>query len=197
MKQFIVGLTCGAILMATGSAFAAGGLVGKEVQKEVSVQLNGAEVSSGVIIDGSTYAPVRNISEAVGLDVSYTQGVVTLTSEEETGSIDYTIPEITPEPQVDTSDPYWMYDTVEKIESRIATIESGIERKQSEIDAQQQAVDRFEAYLNDNPDDINMASMQSEIEVRKKVIEQTNDSISLSRAEIEALQAKLAKLAAE
>lgn len=198
MRGFIAGLTLGAIIFAGVPAFAGSELLGKEVEKEVSVTLNGEKVSSGVIIEGSTYAPVRSISEAIGLGVSYEGGVVSLSEENtETNLLpDLSIPEIA-QPPVDTSDPYRRFDTVEKINDRITRLESSIVQKQNLLDAYQNRINQIETAFADNSyNEKDRVPLEEELESRQRGVEECQELISKYNTEIEDLRAKLAKLEA-
>jgi len=73
MKKFIIGL-CAVFVITTVGATAYGAvnsLVGKKVQSEAPVIVNGEEIGDAIIIDGVSYLPVRKVSETLGLDVSY------------------------------------------------------------------------------------------------------------------------------
>lgn len=53
-------------------------LVGRKVQSEAVITLNGDEIGAVLIIDGVSYAPVRVIAEASGLTAGYKKGEVML-----------------------------------------------------------------------------------------------------------------------
>lgn len=55
-------------------------LVGKKVQKVVSVDVDGKKVKDAIVVDGTTYAPVRSFSEAAGYSLSIDKEVVKLQS---------------------------------------------------------------------------------------------------------------------
>jgi len=64
------------------SVFASGSsLVGQKVRTEVVVKLDGETLGNAVIINKTTYAPLRMVAEATGLDVGYVPGEVSLVSE--------------------------------------------------------------------------------------------------------------------
>ncbi|WP_052350574.1 hypothetical protein [Paenibacillus gorillae] len=96
----IIGMVIGASLMLAASVSASSlGLIGKKVQDEVDVLIDGKNIGSAIIVDNKTYAPVRPIGEAAQYDVGYksTAGnkVVTLTTRTGDGmdleTIDYEI----------------------------------------------------------------------------------------------------------
>lgn len=81
MKK-ILSIVLVASMIGGTAVFASGStLVGKKVQSEVVVKLDGDTLGNAVIIDKTTYAPVRLIAEASGLNVGYTPGEVTLVTE--------------------------------------------------------------------------------------------------------------------
>jgi hypothetical protein len=84
MKKYFVGFLVGAILTMSTSVFAEEikSLIGQKVQGTAVVSLNGKDVGSAVIINGTSYAPVRVIGEASGLNVGYDSGVVKLSDTE-------------------------------------------------------------------------------------------------------------------
>jgi hypothetical protein len=74
MKRYLIGFIVGAIVASSTTAFADDikSLIGKQVEGEVPVIVDGKEIAkSAVIIDGSSYAPVRAIGEALGRNVGF------------------------------------------------------------------------------------------------------------------------------
>lgn len=72
MKKFIAGVIVGAVLFTGVQAFAAGvSLVGKKVGSEAELYLDGKRMSDVIVIDGKSYAPLREIAEGVGRSVHY------------------------------------------------------------------------------------------------------------------------------
>lgn len=72
MKKYVAGFLAGAVFVLSASAFADDikSLVGKKIQGEAVVELNGQALDTAIIVDGKSYAPVRVIGEAAGYDVS-------------------------------------------------------------------------------------------------------------------------------
>lgn len=72
MKKYIAGFLAGALFTVAGAAFADDiqSLIGKKIQGETVVELNGQALDTAIIVDGKSYAPVRVIGEAAGYDVS-------------------------------------------------------------------------------------------------------------------------------
>lgn len=72
MKKYVAGFLAGAVFTLSAAAFADDikSLVGKKIQGETVVELNGQALDTAIIVDGKSYAPVRSIGEAAGYDVS-------------------------------------------------------------------------------------------------------------------------------
>lgn len=72
MKMKIMGLTAAALLLGSsiGFATASSPLIGAKVQGIFTLQkADGTKIGDAVIINGSTYAPVRALSEATGTEL--------------------------------------------------------------------------------------------------------------------------------
>jgi len=82
MKKFISGLLVGVLLFAGTSVFAdsAKSLLGKRVQGTYEVAFNGKKIGDAAVIEGSTYLPVRSISDAAGIDIAVEGKKISLTT---------------------------------------------------------------------------------------------------------------------
>ncbi|OMD66002.1 hypothetical protein BSK62_13115 [Paenibacillus odorifer] len=71
MKKYFIGFLVGAFFTISATAFADDiqSLVGKKVQAEYTVEVNG-KVLNTVVVEGKNYAPVRSIGEAAGYEVT-------------------------------------------------------------------------------------------------------------------------------
>lgn len=79
MKKIVIAFVAGALLMASGQVVADSvSKIGKKIDGEAKVILNGKQLSNAVISEGKSYAPVRDIAEALGASASYTKGVITI-----------------------------------------------------------------------------------------------------------------------
>lgn len=78
MRKYVIGFVVGVLCASVAPAFGAvNSLVGKKVSGEYTVQVDGATLpSKSVAIDGTTYAPLRAIGEAIGYDVSFENKIV-------------------------------------------------------------------------------------------------------------------------
>ncbi|WP_433581378.1 hypothetical protein [Paenibacillus amylolyticus] len=72
MKKYVAGFLAGAVFVLSASAFADDiqSLIGKKIQGEAVMELNGEALDTAIIVDGKSYASVRVIGEAAGYDVS-------------------------------------------------------------------------------------------------------------------------------
>jgi hypothetical protein len=85
MKKFIMGLILGVGLTIAVSAAAEEiqSLIGKQVEGQVAVEVDGVQINvPAAIIDGTSYAPVRAVGEAVGKEVDWKEGKVILESKQ-------------------------------------------------------------------------------------------------------------------
>lgn len=78
MRKYIIGCFVGICLsFAVGAHAEVVTLVGKAIEGTTSIKLNGVKLDKDVlIVDGSSYAPVRAIGETLGLDVDFKNGEV-------------------------------------------------------------------------------------------------------------------------
>ncbi|WP_339245930.1 hypothetical protein NST58_01805 [Paenibacillus sp. FSL R10-2796] len=70
MKKQVAGFIAGAIFTLSATAFADDiqNLIGKTVQAQYTVEINGQTLNT-VVVEGKNYAPVRSIGEAAGYEV--------------------------------------------------------------------------------------------------------------------------------
>jgi hypothetical protein len=84
VKKYLIGATVGVLLATTASVYAddfVPNLIGKTVEGTFKVKLNGNTVSKdAIVIDGSSYLPVRAAGEALGLNVNFKNNEVLLNS---------------------------------------------------------------------------------------------------------------------
>lgn len=57
--------------------------VGKQITSEVDVYVNGVKVKNAMVIDNTSYLPVRSVAETLGAEVDFKGGVVLIDSEME------------------------------------------------------------------------------------------------------------------
>ncbi|MEC0265129.1 stalk domain-containing protein [Paenibacillus anseongense] len=73
MRKYIVGAIFGALLMTAFSASAeVSSVIGKVVDGAFSVKINDKSLNNqAVVIEGTSYLPVREIGEALGMDIKF------------------------------------------------------------------------------------------------------------------------------
>lgn len=80
MKKFIAGIVVGVVIASVVPAYGAvSSLIGKKVAGESVVKLNGKEIGTAVIIDNKSYLPVRNVANAMDMQVAPKTGEINLT----------------------------------------------------------------------------------------------------------------------
>ncbi|MEC0139740.1 hypothetical protein P4H94_23080 [Paenibacillus macerans] len=81
MKKVVAGFVAGVLFAIGATSFADGvSLVGKKIQSEVAVTAKGEQLpDKAIVVDGKSYAPVRAVAEAAGMQVSYGKGGIVLT----------------------------------------------------------------------------------------------------------------------
>jgi hypothetical protein len=90
MKKFAMGVIVGAVLAFSASTYAddIAQMIGKQVDNEYPVVLNGATLNNrSVAIEGTSYAPVREISEKLGLNVKFENDTVILSKPQEVNNV--------------------------------------------------------------------------------------------------------------
>lgn len=80
MKKAVASFIAGVLLTIGATTFADDiqSMIGKKIEGETSVTVDGSSIGSAIIVDGKSYAPIRTIAEASGLTVEYGVGGVVL-----------------------------------------------------------------------------------------------------------------------
>mgnify|MGYP001316307642 CR=1 FL=1 len=192
MKKVVVSFLAGAVFATSATVFADNvkSLVGRKVQAKADVMLNGQKIDTAIAIDGKSYAPVRSIAEAAGLNVSYRNGRINLDTVRDVPG--YSAPQ-TPsmskeriEKRLQEARERFRYyeDTIKRLET-----DGGIERARKAVEI---AVSEPEKYSAD------------EVELFKRRVERAEKELADAykyKAELEALitelEAQLAALESE
>ncbi|KKO51157.1 hypothetical protein [Paenibacillus sp. DMB20] len=75
VKKLVAGFILGAFIMMSAQAFGDGiSFIGKKVDGQTTVTINGEEIGEAVIINGKSFAPVREITEGFGGKVEQASG---------------------------------------------------------------------------------------------------------------------------
>jgi peptidoglycan hydrolase CwlO-like protein len=84
MRKYIIGFIAGILVATAGIAGAETiSLVGKKIQSEAVVTLDGKEIGTAIITDGTSYLPIRTLADATGLKVGYQKGNIKLETKTE------------------------------------------------------------------------------------------------------------------
>lgn len=81
MKKFITGFIAGALMFSAIPVFA-NSLIGSRVEGLYSIQKNDKKIADAIVVNGSTYAPVRAIANATGVNIAVEGKVIILNSKE-------------------------------------------------------------------------------------------------------------------
>lgn len=88
MKKFVVGVIVGALLAFSPQVYSAAvDMVGKKVDGELEVKLNGKSIGKAAVIEGKSLLPVRAIVDGMGLDVKVEKKEVIITSNDKSNEI--------------------------------------------------------------------------------------------------------------
>lgn len=130
MRKYIIGGLVGAALM-FGIQAGAASLVGSKVAGTKDVTLNGTTVGQAVIINNSSYLPVRSLSNALDLGIDLSGGKIKLSEQEQSTAASTPSPSATPTPTPSPSSaPQY---TIEQINSKILQIEGVIKIYESMV----------------------------------------------------------------
>lgn len=187
MRKYFIGFIAG-VLVATASVAAADtlSLVGKKIQSEAVVTLDGEEIGKAIITDGTSFAPIRIVAEATGLKVGYEKGNVKLeTQNEKPMSLSYW------EGRLDDLNGSLTIakKLVETAESRVQSSLEGREKWQSKLDnlaedASEQKRAEYQALLDDNIS--NHEVLESELKERQARVAEIEQEIIYVKVQIAA-----------
>lgn len=147
MKKFVMGLVLGVGLTVAFSAAAEEiqSLIGKQVEGQVAVVVDGVQISvPAAIIDGTSYAPVRAVGEAVDREVDWKEGKVLLN--EKTVSVSSLVPQSTPDVQQE------LINKRSVIDYNIGILQAEIHSKYSILKDKPEKVDNVEQWKKDIAD---------------------------------------------
>jgi Mg2+ and Co2+ transporter CorA len=85
MKKTIFGIIIGLFIGITGSAYAeeVTSYIGKTIKGQFPVIINGVELEKpGLVLEGTTFVPIRLVADALGQNISFIDSTVILTPKE-------------------------------------------------------------------------------------------------------------------
>lgn len=81
MKKFVSGVIVGVLIMVTPQVYgAAASMIGKKIDKELAVKMDGKQVGTAVVTDGKSYLPVRDVANEMGLKIEVTKQEISLST---------------------------------------------------------------------------------------------------------------------
>jgi peptidoglycan hydrolase CwlO-like protein len=185
MKKFISGLVVGVLLFASTTVFAdsAKSLLGKKVQGTFDVSFNGHQIGSAPVIDGSTYLPVRSISEAAGINISVEGKRIELTTTDEI------VPTVTDaETDAKNRSNAEISAQIGLLKNKIQTYESNIKIERDEV------LTPLEEKLKELETAPQTGNSRQAITNIEKKIADSNANITKMQAEIDAAEAEIKQL---
>lgn len=192
MKKFVSGIIVGVLLFAGTTVFAdtAKELIGKRVQGTFEVTFNGKKISDAAVIEGSTYLPVRSVSEAAGIDIVIEGKKINLTT-------DNNVKDVLGGIDVDDKN-------MTALENRISTLKEQILLDRQKLDSEKiNTLPRLESRLLEMKDDQyssalgpaltkqGIDNLEAQIAESKKYIQELQSKIEAAEAEIKELEAQL------
>lgn len=128
MRKYIIGGLVGAALM-FGIQAGAAGIVGSKVAGTKDVTLNGKTVGQAVIINNSSYLPVRSLSNALDLGIDLSGGKINLSEQETNAQTSAPSATPTPTPSPSSAPQY----TIDEINANINVIQNNIKIYESMV----------------------------------------------------------------
>ncbi|MFD1268851.1 hypothetical protein ACFQ3Y_15710 [Paenibacillus motobuensis] len=183
MKKKISVIIIGTLLLGSLAAVASAAtntLVGKKVQSVIAVTVNGKAVKDAIVIDGTTYAPVRSFSEAAGYSLNIEGGTVKLTDSAKTE--DQVVDQIKTDTRINT------------LQRDILIWQASIEGKQETVKQAESAIAEMSAWNEKaGKDDPKMDASGAKEKLAKAQAEiaELQAKITVAEAEIAKLQAQI------
>lgn len=173
MKKKIVGVASAALILGSSIGYAASAsLIGAKVTGVFSVQQNGKKIADAVIINGSTYAPIRAISEATGTDITVRGKSIILGSKSAA----------TTEPDTTVAEPI-------DLKAMKARLESEMEKKMAHIsDLEKNVIPPLESMAKE------LSNSGTIGEDRQKSADEYNALLAKRKKELAFLQAELIRI---
>jgi hypothetical protein len=145
MKKFIIGILIGMCLMLSASVYAddikteVKSLIGMQVEGTFPIQINNSQLqSNAIVVDNTSYLPVRTIAELFNSDVSFIDNQVILKAKDGAVNLDK-LAEY--KKDADTKQAKWEKDRLEGIKQQDELNKKleEIQKGQEKIDAQSKA----------------------------------------------------------
>jgi len=172
MRKFIAGFICGAVLLFGTSVLAESvTMVGKTIQSEIPVYLNGENLAvNAIAVDGASYLPVRVIASTLGAKVDFRGGVIHLEKSNEADALkEEILAEI-------------------RLENQKSEIRKEIDKLRAAIDNNNRQIQHFEELIANEPDTLIKETYEKNIGMIEQVIQQQTQKIADLEAQLAALE---------
>ena len=162
MRKYVVGFILGvAFTVAFSASAAVPSLIGKQVDSEFPVFLDGVQLKNKApAIEGTSYLPVREISETLGLTVDFVNNQVILESPK-----DEVITPVAQEQSTPTSTPT-PTETPQSESSQIT-----YDYAESQVIRLKAAIMATEAFIQHNPNSSKIDEFKAELETYKQQLQ--------------------------
>jgi hypothetical protein len=184
MKKTVAGFLTGVLFTIGAGAFADAipTMVGKKVQSETPVTVNGREIEKAIVVEGKGYAPVRAIGEAARMNVQFGKEGIALSDESSNPINETTTPTPTP---LDGKEK----EKVKTYEPTLEKIEAAIKENNSLIQENQDAIDKMKENMKKGTySDVLMRSAETDLKLYEGNIEnykKANENLEKQKAELE------------
>lgn len=200
MKRTIVAFIAGAVLATAGSVYAEDiqTLIGKQIQGEIPVKVNGETLEKKAIyVDGTSYLPVRAIGDALNMDVKFNaeMGVELIPKEGVTvQSSPVTETEQPTEPVQMSQDDI---DAIKSSEEQITISEQKIIEYTDKLKSLNEELEKAELKVSQTTDTYEKQLAGMDVSSIKQTIEGTNQLLKAAKDNIPAQQAYINKIKAK
>lgn len=164
MKKIMAAALVSLSLLVGASAYAASSnLVGQKVQGLFAVKKDGIKIADAVIINGVAYAPVRAVSEAVGINLSVSGKEIIMENSIKDVPVDNATSQSTTVPNTDSVD----------ASSDRESILIAIEKKKEQIaNFKQFEINTWESLIKENPNSTTIPKWQTALDAANVQLQQ-------------------------
>lgn len=176
MKKTLIVLFSGILFATAGSVYAEeiATMVGKKVQGEFPVKVNGEQLEkTAIVIDGTSYLPVRAIGDALDMDIKFDADLGIELNDKEEMTMESAAIEISPEDA-----------------EVIRTSEEQIQKSQSKIEEHRTRIAELDKKISETQDPIEIEIWTNQKETAQSIIDMNQTAISQLQTYIDKIKAK-------
>lgn len=178
MKKFVMGLIIGAVLMVSSQAFGAGiSFVGKKVDGQTPVTINGENIGDAIVIQGKSFVPVREITQGFGGTVEQATGKGIALKMSDISAITPTVG--------DSSNNSELLQQIEQQKKLIKSINAEISGLEGQLPAMKEKSDA---------DDTTVGIERTKYEIFKNTLQQRKDKLLSEESKLSDLESQLTEL---